>query len=290
MNSERPRVEGFFDADTFTISYVVACPRTRHCVVIDPVLDYAPNSGRTSTASADNIARYLRENDLRLDCILETHVHADHLSAADYLRGLLGAPVGIGARVTEVQQLFCRMFNLGAGSSCDASAFDRLFADGEQFRIGELTATVLHTPGHTPACVSYLIGDALFVGDTLFMPDYGTARCDFPGGSAEALYRSIRRLLALPDATRMFLCHDYLPAGRRQYRWETTVAAQHADNVHIRDGVGETEFVRLRRERDATLDAPRLLLPSVQVNIRAGALPPAEANGTRYLKIPLNVL
>jgi glyoxylase-like metal-dependent hydrolase (beta-lactamase superfamily II) len=290
MNSEKAQIEGFFDADTFTISYVVSCPRTQHCVIIDPVLDYAPNSGRTSTASADNIVRYVREHRLQVDSILETHVHADHLSAADYLRSVFGAPIGIGDNVSEVQQVFCQMFNLGAGATCDSSVFDRLLGDQTQFRIGELPVTVLHTPGHTPACVSYLVGDAVFVGDTLFMPDYGTARCDFPGGDAHALYRSIRRLLALPGETRMFLCHDYLPAGRRQYRWETTVATQRAENIHIRDGVSESAFVQLRLERDATLDVPRLLLPSVQVNIRAGALPPAEANGNRYLKIPLNVL
>jgi glyoxylase-like metal-dependent hydrolase (beta-lactamase superfamily II) len=285
-----PDVQGFFHDDTNTITYVVSCSETKRCAVIDPVLDYTPNDGRTATTSADAVVDFIKARGLTLEWILETHVHADHLSAGSYLRDTLSAPLAIGERVTEVQKIFGELFNAGEGFARDGSQFDRLLRDGERFELGGLDVEVLHTPGHTPACVSYQIGDALFAGDTLFMPDYGTARCDFPGGDAVALYRSIRRLLALPDETRMFLCHDYLPAGRNEYQWQTTVAAQRRGNVHIRDGIDEATFVARRQQRDAELPAPRLLLPSVQVNMRAGALPEPESNGIRYLKIPLNKL
>jgi len=288
QSDQRPRVQGFFHADTNTITYVASCPATRQCAIIDPVLDYSVSDGRTGTAAADAVAAHVRERQLTVAWILETHVHADHLSAAAHLRALFGAPLAIGEHVTRVQKVFGDLFNAGADFARDGSQFDRLLRDSERFALGELEVEVLHTPGHTPACVSYRIGDALFVGDTLFMPDYGTARCDFPGGDAHAMYRSIRRLLALPPATRMFLCHDYLPPGRRDFVWETSVEAQRAHNVQIHDGIDEVTYVSARHQRDATLAAPQLLLPAVQVNMRAGDLPPAEANGVRYLKIPLN--
>lgn len=284
----RPNVQAFFDNDTFTVSYVVADPATKACAVIDSVLDYDQAAGRTSRKSADAVIAHTRQHGLTVDWVLETHVHADHLSAAPYIRQQTGGKLGIGRAVTEVQDAFARIFNAGDGFARDGSQFDRLFDDGDSFMIGSLKAEALHTPGHTPACMTYVIGDAAFVGDTLFMPDYGTARCDFPGGCARQLYRSIRRIFTLPPETRLFLCHDYKAPGRDSYCWETTVAAERAGNVHIHDGIDEDAFVAMRQARDATLSAPRLLLPSVQVNMRAGHLPPAEANGQRYLKIPLD--
>ncbi|MFB4204750.1 MULTISPECIES: MBL fold metallo-hydrolase [Arhodomonas] len=286
----QPDVTAFFDEETFTVSYVVADPASRECAIVDSVLDYAPNSGRTSHDSADRIVAFVQENDLRATWILETHVHADHLTAAPYLRERLGGAIGIGANITTVQNVFGDLFNVEAAFARDGSQFDHLFADEETFRIGGIEARALHTPGHTPACMTYAIGDAAFVGDTLFMPDYGTARADFPGGDARQLYRSIRRVLSLPGETRLFMCHDYKAPGRDEYRWETTVAEERATNVHVHDDVDEETFVQMRTERDATLDMPRLILPSVQINMRAGAFPPAESNGVRYIKIPLNAL
>jgi glyoxylase-like metal-dependent hydrolase (beta-lactamase superfamily II) len=281
-------VKSFFDPATYTATHVVSCTATKVAAIIDSVLDYDPKSGRTSTASADQVVAYVEAMGLRVDWHLETHAHADHLSAAPYLKRRLGGRIGIGARIREVQGVFKKVFN-AADMRTDGRPFDHLFEDGETFRIGELEARVLHTPGHTPACVTYLVGDDAFVGDTLFMPDYGTARCDFPGGDARTLYRSIGKLLALPPQTRLHLCHDYLPGGRPAM-WQTTVAEQRAANIHVREGIGEDEFVAMRTARDKTLDMPVLILPSVQVNVRAGELPPPEDNGTRYLKIPLNAL
>lgn len=285
-----PQVEAFFDPATFTWSYVVSDPATKRCAIIDSVLDYDAVAGRTRTASADKLIAYVRAENLTVDWLLETHVHADHLSAAPYLRQALGGKLGIGALITRVQDTFGKLFNAGSEFATDGRQFDRLFGEGDRFAIGSLEARVLHTPGHTPACVTYVVGDAAFIGDTLFMPDYGTARCDFPGGDARALYRSIQQLFALPDETRLYLCHDYLPAGRSDYVCMTTVAEQKANNLHIHAGVDEDSFVAMRRARDATLKMPALILPSVQVNMRAGELPPAESNGVRYLKVPLNVL
>lgn len=286
-----PIVKAFFDQATNTVSYVVREPDGRRAAIIDSVLDYDPKSGRTSTASADAIVDHVRAEDLEIEWILETHAHADHLSAAPYLQGKLGGRTGIGEHIREVQRTFGKLFNAEPGFRSDGSQFDRLFADGETFGIGALQARVMHTPGHTPACLTYVIGDAAFVGDTLFMPDYGTARADFPGGDAATLYRSIRRLLTeLPAQTRLFLCHDYKAPGRDAYCWETTVAEERERNVHVHDGVSEEEFVRMREERDRGLAMPVLLLPSVQVNMRAGRLPPAEDNGVRYLKIPVDAL
>lgn len=285
-----PQVHAFFDEATFTVSYVVADPATKTCAIIDSVLDYDAAAGRTKTASADSIIAFIRQQGLTLDWILETHVHADHLSAAPYIKQQLGGRIGIGFNITVVQNVFGKVFNAGTEFARDGSQFDHLFRDGETFRIGNIEARALHTPGHTPACMTYVIGDAAFVGDTLFMPDYGTARCDFPGGDARELYRSIRKIFALPAETRLFMCHDYKAPGRDDYRWETTVAAERASNIHVHDGVDEDSFVAMRRKRDAALDMPRLILPSVQVNMRAGKLPRAESNGTRYLKIPLDAL
>ncbi|MFC3230180.1 MBL fold metallo-hydrolase [Marinibaculum pumilum] len=285
----KPDVTAFFDEATFTVSYIVADPQTRDCAIVDAVLDYDPASGRTSTASADRIVAAVTERKLKVDWILETHVHADHLSAAQYLRGKLGGKIAIGNQVPIVQHTFRKVFNLHDSVATDGRQFDRLFADGERFAIGRLQAEVMHTPGHTPACSTYRIGDALFVGDTLFMPDYGTARCDFPGGDARTLYKSVQRILALPPETRMFLCHDYKAPDRADYAWETSVGAQKAKNVHVHDGIDEESFVRMRTERDATLDMPRMILPSVQVNMRAGEMPPPEDNGVSYLKMPINM-
>jgi glyoxylase-like metal-dependent hydrolase (beta-lactamase superfamily II) len=284
----QPDIQAFFDEATNTVTYLVADPATRHAAVIDPVLDYDHRSGKASVRSADAILRVATERGLHIDWILETHAHADHLSAAPYLRHKTGAKVGIGEHIREVQRIFRPVFNLDDVSG-DGSEFDRLFRDGEALRVGELEVAVMHTPGHTPACVSYRVGDTVFVGDTLFMPDYGTARADFPGGSARLLYRSIRRLLELPPETRLYMCHDYKAPGRAQYAWETTVADERVRNVHIHDGVSESEFVAVRAARDATLPAPTLLLPSIQVNVRAGRLPRAESNGVRYLKIPVRL-
>ncbi|MFD2754582.1 MBL fold metallo-hydrolase [Comamonas terrae] len=286
--SSSPRIQAFFDEATFTVTYLVSDPGSGEAAVIDPVLDYDHRSGRVSTASADRVLQAIAEQGLALRWILETHAHADHLSAAPYLKARTGAPVAIGEHIREVQAIFAPVFH-ALDVAGDGREFDRLLRDGEALALGALQIQVLHTPGHTPACVSYRVGDAVFVGDTLFMPDYGTARADFPGGSARQLYRSIRRLLALPPATRLFLCHDYLAPGREAYAWETTVAAQRAHNVHVHEGVDEDAFVALREKRDATLAAPALLLPSVQVNMRAGRLPPAEADGVSYLRIPVRL-
>lgn len=284
-----PIVKGFFDPATWTVSHVVYEKEGGACAIIDSVLDYDPKSGRTRTASADALAAFVQDKQLQVHWILETHAHADHLSAAHYLRKKLGGKIAIGAAITNVQEVFKRIFNLEPEFRPDGHQFDHLFHDGETFAIGGLTAQALSVPGHTPACMAYQVGDAVFVGDTLFMPDVGTARCDFPGGSAPTLYQSVRKLLALPGQTRLFMCHDYPPAGR-QPLWETTVAAQRAGNIHVHDGVSEEDFVKMRTARDATLEMPVLILPSVQVNIRAGEMPPAEANGVAYLKIPLNAL
>jgi len=285
-----PRVEAFFDEATFTVSYVVSDPSSQVCAIIDSVLDYNSASGRTSTASAEAMIAYVRKDGLQLAWQLETHAHADHLSASVHLKAQLGGRVAIGEQIVKTQRTFGKIFNIGPELARDGSQFDTLFSDGQAFPLGGLETLTLHVPGHTPACMAYVVGDAVFVGDTLFMPDYGTARCDFPGGSSVDLYRSIRRLLSLPDETRVFLCHDYKAKGRDAYVWETTVAAQRKDNIHIHDGVSEAEFVAMRDARDAELDVPRLVLPAVQVNIRAGHLPEPESNGTRYLKIPLDTL
>jgi glyoxylase-like metal-dependent hydrolase (beta-lactamase superfamily II) len=284
-----PTVTSFFDPDTWTVSHVVHEKEGGACAVVDAVLDYDAKSGRTRTTSADKLAAFVEDNKLQVAWILETHAHADHLSAAHYLRGKLGGKIAIGAAITQVQTTFKRIFNLEPGFPTDGRQFDRLLQDGETLAIGSLQIRALSVPGHTPACMAYLVGDAVFVGDTLFMPDVGTARCDFPGGDAAALYRSVHRLLSLPPETRLFMCHDYPPAGRSPV-WETTVAEQRAKNIHVHDGVSEDAFVKMRTARDATLDMPTLILPSVQVNIRAGELPPAEDNGMSYLKIPLNAL
>ncbi len=286
----RSAVTSFFDPTTNTYSYVVRDPASQTCVIIDSVLDYDPASGRTNTASAEKIVAFVREQQLTVEWLLETHVHADHLSAAPYLKQQLGGKLAIGAQITTVQQVFGEIFNADAQFATDGSQFDRLLNEGDILSVGELSVQVMHTPGHTPACLSYVIGDAVFVGDTLFMPDYGTARCDFPGGDAHTLYASIQRLFELPDNTRVFMCHDYKAPGRDEYCNETTVAAERQSNIHVREGISADEFVAMRTERDATLSMPTLILPSVQVNMRAGELPPAEDNGVRYLKIPLNAL
>jgi glyoxylase-like metal-dependent hydrolase (beta-lactamase superfamily II) len=283
----RPVVKGFFDSTTNTISYVVREPEGNHAAVVDPVLDFDPRSAHTTTASADAVIAYVREHGLVIDWILETHVHADHLSAAPYLKGELGGRIAIGACVTIVQKTFQKIFNVTDSFTPDGSQFDHLFEDRDTFAIGTLQGRVMHTPGHTPACVTYVVGDAAFVGDTLFTPDYGTARTDFPGGDARVLYRSIRKILTLPPMTRLFLCHDYQPGGRPPL-WETTVAEQRAQNIHIHDGIDEEAFIAMRTARDRTLEMPLLLLPSVQINMRAGHFPPPEANGVSYLKIPLD--
>jgi len=288
--AKRPEVTSFFDEPTNTASHLVWDPASRHCAVLDSVLDYDAASGRTATESADELIAFIRDQGLEVEWILETHVHADHLSAAPYIKERIGGALGIGENVRIVQNVFGKVFNAGTEFQRDGSQFDHLFIDGEGFTIGELDAVALHTPGHTPDGITYVIGDAAFVGDTLFMPDYGTARADFPGGDARTLYRSARRVLSLPGATRLFLCHDYKAPGRSEFRWETTVTAERADNVHIHNGVSEDEFVRMRIARDAQLGMPKLILPSVQVNMRAGEFPPAEDDGQTYLKIPLNRL
>jgi glyoxylase-like metal-dependent hydrolase (beta-lactamase superfamily II) len=283
-----PRIEPFFDATTSTFTYVIYEAPGSRCAIVDSVLDYDPHSGRTATLSADRVARFVRDQGLTVEWLLETHAHADHLSAAPYLRRQLGGRIAIGEGIRRVQGAFKDVFNLEAEFRLDGSQFDHLFQPDEVFHIGALSARALHVPGHTPADMAYQVEEEhVFVGDTLFMPDVGSARCDFPGGSARDLYRSIRRLLTLPEATRLYLCHDYPPAGR-EARHETTVGEERALNVHVRDGVDEDAFVALRTRRDATLSMPTLILPAIQVNIRAGALPPAEANGRRYLKIPID--
>ena len=281
-------IHASFDPATSTVTHLVADPATRRAAVIDSVLDYDPKSCRSSTRSADALIEHVRAEGLVVDWLLETHAHADHLSAAPYLQQQLGGRIAIGEHIVAVQRVFKKLFN-AADMATDGRPFDHLFADGERFMIGSLEASVMHTPGHTSACVSYVVGDDVFIGDTLFMPDYGSARCDFPGGDAAALYVSVQRLLALPGATRLHLCHDYAPDGRAPC-WVTTVAEQRADNVHLHAGVGEAEFIAMRQARDRTLDKPVLLLPAIQVNVRAGHPPPPEDNGTRYLKLPLNVL
>jgi glyoxylase-like metal-dependent hydrolase (beta-lactamase superfamily II) len=283
-----PVIKAFFDLPTFTVTYVVHDAETKCAAIIDSVFDFDPASGRTTFASADEVITYVIALDLKVEWLLETHAHADHLSAAPYLQEKLGGKIAIGEHIVTVQEVFGKLFNAGTEFQRDGSDFDHLFADGDTFKIGTIDVTVMHVPGHTPADIAYVIGDAVFVGDTMFMPDYGSARADFPGGDARKLYRSMRRLLSLPDTTRLFMCHDYLPDGRDEYVWETTVAEQRKGNIHAHDGVSEDEFVKMRTERDKTLNVPRLILPSVQVNMRAGHLPPPEDNGVRYLKVPLN--
>lgn len=284
-----PKIEAFLDSCSETYSYVVYDQMGGHCAIIDPVLDFDYKSGRTDTRSAEQIVEFCQTNELQVDWILETHAHADHLSAAPFLRQKTGAKVAIGERITDVQTIFSQLFNFEAEFVPNGQQFDHLFKEGESFAIGTLTGKIIATPGHTPADISYQIGDALFVGDTLFMPDLGTARCDFPGGNAKTLYQSIQRLLSFPPATKVYICHDY-PGQKRSYRCHTTVADQRQNNIHVKEGTTEQEFVAMREARDATLDMPRLIIPSVQVNVRAGQLPPAESNGTHYLKVPLNIL
>jgi len=287
--SVKPEVTAFFDHLTNTVSYVVKDPASRACAIIDSVMDLDYAAGRIAHRSADEIIAFIRQHDLKLEWLIETHVHADHLSAAPYIQGRLGGKLGIGEGVRVVQDTFGKVFNEGTEFRRDGSQFDRLFSDGDEYRIGGMTGFAMHTPGHTPACMTHVIGNAAFVGDTLFMPDGGTARADFPGGDARILYRSIRRILALPPETRLFMCHDYGPNGR-QIQWETTVAAERASNIHVRDGVGEEEFVAMRSARDKTLDMPKLIIPSIQINMRAGELPPADESGKRFLKVPINAL
>ena len=284
-----PNVHAFFDPDTWSLTYIVQDPNSGSCAIVDPVLDYEAASGQTTTESADEVVAKVEAENLTVEWILETHVHADHLSAAPYLQKRLGGRIGIGAHISEVQNIFGNLFNAEPEFQRDGSQFNQLFADGDTFAIGGLTVTAMHTPGHTPACMTYHVGDSLFVGDTLFMPDFGTARCDFPGGNARALYQSIQRLFTLPPETRIFMCHDYMPNGR-EMRYETTVGEQKKFNIHLHDGISEEEFVTMRSAKDKTLSMPALMLPSVQVNMRAGELPPPEDNGIRYLKIPLDAV
>ena len=284
----QPDVHAFHDEATFTVTYVVSDPATRKAAIVDPVHDFDAASGRISTSSADAVIEYVRDSKLEVDWILETHVHADHLSGAPYLQEQLGGKVAIGAQVGAVQETFKRIFNLD-DLATDGSQFDRLFVDGDTFNVGNIEARVIATPGHTPACITYVIGDTAYVGDTLFMPDFGTARTDFPGGSAAQLYDSIQRILSLPDETRLFMCHDYKAPGRDEFAWETSVAEQRTKNIHITAEVSKDAFIEMRDSRDSELGMPKLILPSLQVNLRAGHLPPPEDNGTRYLKIPLDV-
>ena len=283
-----PEVTAFFDEATFTVSYVVRDPNSRKAAIVDSVLDFDQAAGRTDTRSADQIIAFVREREYEIEWLLETHVHADHLSAAPYLQEKLGGKIGIGANITVVQDTFGKVFNEGTEFQRDGSQFDKLFRDGDSFHIGQLRGDVMHTPGHTPACMTYVIGDAAFVGDTIFQPDYGTARCDFPGGSAEQMWDSVQRILALPDQTRIFTCHDYKAEGRDHYAWESTVGEQKAKNVHVGAGATKEGFVARRQARDATLGMPKLILPSLQVNMRAGQFPEPEDNGVSYLKLPLN--
>ena len=287
--SQRTTTQAFFDTGTWTVTYVVWDRATRRAAIVDPVLDYDFKSGHTGTGSADRVLAYVEAERLQVDWILETHAHADHLSGARYLQGKVGGKVAIGENIREVQATFKKIYNLERSFLPDGSQFDHLFKDGETFMIGEVEATALLVPGHTPADMAYRVDDAVFVGDTLFMPDVGTARADFPGGDAHTLYRSIRRLLALPPETTMYVCHDYPPKGR-EAAWQTTVAAQRAGNIHVRDDISEDAFVAMRKARDATLEVPTLILPSIQVNVRAGQMPPAESDGVSYLKIPINAL
>ena len=296
MNAEQkmqqtviPEVKGFFDQATYTITYVVKDPSSQHCAIVDPVLDYDPKSGRTSTDSADALMAYIEENNLEVDWILETHAHADHISGARYLKAKYACPIAIGAAITTVQQTFKEVFNL-VDFEADGSQFDTLLKDGDEIQIGSITGVAIHTPGHTPACLTYIIGDAVFVGDTLFMPDYGTARVDFPGGDAATLYQSIQKIFSLPEEYRLFMCHDYLPEGRNEYAWETTVGAEKEKNIHVGGNTSEAQFVTMRNNRDKDLAMPVLILPSIQINIRAGEKPQPESNGVSYLKIPLDLL
>ena len=286
----KPEVTGFFDEATYTISYVVADPETRHCAIIDSLLDYDQASGRTKTTSADKLIHFVRQNGLTCEWIIDTHVHADHLTAAPYIREQLGGKTAIGDKIPVVQRVFGEIFNEGQSFHTDGSQFDHLFKPGESYKVGNIEARALPTPGHTPACMTHLIGDAMFVGDTIFMPDFGTARCDFPGGDAGTLYDSIQMLFDFPDDTRMFLCHDYKAPGRDEYVWETTIGEQKRSNIHVKDGTSREDFIKMRTERDATLAMPKLILPSVQVNMRAGDMPPPEDNGIRYMKVPINAL
>lgn len=286
----KPLVHAFFDEATNTLTYIAQEPAGRACAIIDSVLDFDYASGHTDTRSADAVIAFVRENDLDLHWILETHVHADHLSAAPYIQERLGGKIGIGQRITVVQDTFGKVFNEGTRFQRDGSQFDQLFEEGDSVMIGQMRVDVMHTPGHTPACLTYVIGDAAFVGDTLFMPDFGTARCDFPGGSSATLFDSVQKILALPDETRIFVCHDYKAPGRDEYAWETTVGAQKALNIHIGAGKSKADFVAMRDARDATLAMPRLIIPSLQINMRAGQMPEPEDNGVSYLKVPLNGL
>lgn len=281
-------IKSFFDKATFTVTYVVSDPATQACAVIDSVLDFDAASGRTSHESADQVIDYVRAQGLNVQWVLETHAHADHLAAGAYIKSVLGGKLAIGAHIVDVQKTFARIYNLKDGFDPDGRQFDVLFNDGDTFSVGNIAARVIHTPGHTPACLTYVIGDAAFVGDTLFMPDYGSARADFPGGDARTLYKSMRRILELPEETRIFTCHDYKAEGRAHFAWESTVGDQRRANIHVRDGISEDAFVAMRTARDKTLGMPQLILPSIQVNIRAGALPPPEDNGVSYLKLPLN--
>lgn len=286
-STSRPQVHGIFDPGTWTITYIVYEAVGSACAIIDSVLDYDPKSGRTSHASADQVIAFVRENKLQVEWILETHAHADHLSAAPYLKAQLGGKTAIGDHIITVQKVFKKIFNLESSFKQDGSQFDHLIKEDEAIRVGNLVGRALYVPGHTPACMAYQFGDAVFTGDTLFMPDVGTARCDFPGGDAKTMYASTRKLLSLPAETRLFMCHDYPPNGR-EIGFESTVAEQRAKNIHVHDGITEAEFVEMRTQRDATLEMPTLILPAVQINIRAGELPPAESNGVPYIKIPLN--
>ena len=286
----KPEVTAFFDEATFTVSFVVKDPNSAKCAIIDSVLDFDYSSGNTDTKSADEVIKFVKDNNLEVEWLLESHVHADHLSAAPYLQKQVGGKIGIGDSITVVQDTFGKVFNEGTEFQRDGSQFDKLFEEGDEFQIGGMSGHVLHTPGHTPACLTYVVGDAAFVGDTLFMPDFGTARCDFPGGSSETLFASIQKILALPDDTRIFVGHDYKAPGRDEFAWETTVAEQKALNIHIGAGKTQDDFVKMRNERDATLAKPKLIIPSLQVNMRAGNLPEADADGNVYLKVPVNKL
>lgn len=288
--SSKPEVLSFFDEPTNTVTYIVADPDTKTCAIIDSVLDYDASSGRTSTESADEVIACIEKGGLETKWILETHAHADHFSAAPYLQSKLGGTIAIGAHIPDIQKVFGGLFNEDESFKRDGSQFGKLFNDGERFKIGNLEADVIYVPGHTPACIAYHIGDSVFVGDTLFMPDYGSARCDFPGGNAGTLYDSVHKLYQLPDETRMYLCHDYKAKDRGHYAWETTVGEQKAKNIHLNTSVSRDEFIKMRTARDKTLGMPKLILPSIQVNMRAGELPEPEENGTRYLKIPLNAV
>ena len=290
MSTLIPDVRSYFDVKTNAACYILKDPKSNACAVIDSILDFDMASGTTHTAHADMLINEIKKNSWNLEWIIETHVHADHLSAAPYLSQKIGGKIAIGSNINAVQKVFGKIFNAGTEFQMDGSQFDRLFEDGDSFNVGQMEVEVMHTPGHTPACVTYVVGDAAFIGDTLFMPDFGTARADFPGGSATNLYRSIQRILSLPDDTRLFLCHDYKAPGRDEFCWETTVAEEKLNNIHVGGGKSEEEFVSFRTARDEQLNMPKLIIPSIQVNMRAGKLPPAEDNGTVYLKVPLNAL